>query len=162
MKIKDILENKGTDVVSMSRSTNASKAALILSQQSIGAAVVVDTDGTLIGVLSERDIARGLGKHGEKIADMCIGDLMTDDVITCDLDWNASAALEIMLAHNFRHADPGLGRYRARTDTQGGKRNRLTGWRVKRPLFSGVVGQRGINDFALFWPACKAQTRLSP
>ncbi len=103
MKIKDILENKGSDVVSMSRSTNASKAALILSQQSIGAAVVVDTDGTLIGVLSERDISRGLGKHGEKIADMCIGDLMTDDVITCDLDWNASAALEIMLAHNFRH-----------------------------------------------------------
>ncbi len=103
MKIKDILQNKGSDVVSMSRSTNASKAALILSQQSIGAAVVVDTDGTLIGVLSERDISRGLGKHGEKVADMCIGDLMTDDVITCDLDWNASAALEIMLAHNFRH-----------------------------------------------------------
>ena len=34
---------------------------------------------------------------------MCIGYLMTGDVITCDLDWNASAALEIMLAHNIRH-----------------------------------------------------------
>ena len=45
----------------------------------------------------------GLGEHGAKLADMCIGDLMTDDVVTCDLDWNASAALEIMLAHNFRH-----------------------------------------------------------
>ena len=103
MKIKDILQNKGSDVVSLSQETNASKAALILAQQSIGAAVVVDTDGTLIGVLSERDIARGLGAHGVKIVDMCVGDLMTDDVITCDLDWNASAALEIMLAHNFRH-----------------------------------------------------------
>ncbi len=64
---------------------------------------MVDDDKSLIGVLSERDIACGLGAHGEKVADMCVGDLMTDDVVTCDLDWNASAALEIMLAHNFRH-----------------------------------------------------------
>ena len=64
---------------------------------------MVDSDGTLIGVLSERDISRGLGKHGQIVADMCIGDLMTGDVITCDLNRNASAALEIMLAHNIRH-----------------------------------------------------------
>ena len=103
MKIKDILQYKGDDVVSMPRSTSVPKAALILSQQSIGAAVVVDSDGNLVGLLSERDISRGLGEHGVKVADMCIGDLMTGDVITCDLDWNASAALEVMLAHNFRH-----------------------------------------------------------
>ena len=103
MKIKDILQHKGSDVVSMPRSTNASKAASVLSQQSIGAVVVVDPDDAVIGLLSERDIARGLGEHGAKVSDMCIGDLMTDDVVTCDLDWNASAALEIMLAHNFRH-----------------------------------------------------------
>ena len=103
MKIKDILRHKGGDVVTMPQSTNASKAALVLSQQSIGAVVVVDTDGVVIGLLSERDISRGLGEHGAKLADMCIGDLMTDDVVTCDLDWNASAALEFMLAHNFRH-----------------------------------------------------------
>ena len=69
----------------------------------IGAVVVIDSDGTLIGVLSERDISRGLGKHAQKVSDMCIGDLMTGDVITCDLDWNASVALEIMLAHNIPH-----------------------------------------------------------
>jgi CBS domain-containing protein len=54
-------------------------------------------------VLSERDIARGLGAHGADVAEICVGDLMTDDVVTCDLDWNAEAALEIMLAENFRH-----------------------------------------------------------
>ena len=103
MKIKDILQHKGSDVVSMPRSTNASKAALVLAQQSIGAVVVVGSDGAVIGLLSERDISRGLGEHGAKVSHMCVGDLMTDDVVTCDLDWNASAALEIMLAHNFRH-----------------------------------------------------------
>ena len=103
MIISEILRNKGSDVFSLSQSTNVVEAALILSQQTIGAAVVVDDDGVLIGLLSERDISRGLGEHGVKVADMCIGDLMTGDVITCDLDWNASAALEIMLAHNFRH-----------------------------------------------------------
>ena len=103
MKIKDILRHKGDDVITMSQSTNVSQAAQVLSQQSIGAAVVVDPDGALVGLLSERDISRGLGRHGVKVADMCVGDLMTDDVVTCDLDWNASAALEIMLALNFRH-----------------------------------------------------------
>lgn len=103
MRIKDILQHKGGDVVSFTRTTNATKAALILGQQSIGAAVVIDSEKNIIGMFSERDIARGLGEHGEKVAEMCVGDLMTDDVVTCDTDWNASAALEIMLAHNFRH-----------------------------------------------------------
>ena len=101
--IKDILQNKGGDVVSLAPSTGASKAALILAQQSIGAAMVIDSDKTIVGLLSERDIARGLGEHGAKVADMCVRDLMSDDVVTCDVDWTASAALEIMLAHNFRH-----------------------------------------------------------
>ncbi|MBT5049132.1 MAG: CBS domain-containing protein [Rhodospirillaceae bacterium] len=103
MKIKDILQHKGSDVVSLVPTTNAAQAALILSQQSIGAAVVVDSEKNVMGVLSERDIARGLGAHGAKVAEKSVGDLMTDDVVTCDLDWNASAALEIMLAHNIRH-----------------------------------------------------------
>ena len=103
MKIKEILQHKGSDVISLSPATEAINAALILSQQSIGAAVVVDGEQGLIGVLSERDIARGLGKHGVDVANLTVRDLMTDDVVTCDVDWNASAALEIMLAHNFRH-----------------------------------------------------------
>jgi CBS domain-containing protein len=103
MKISDVLQHKGSDVVAMSPSTPVTKAARLLSEQSIGAAIVTDSDGTVIGLLSERDISRGLGEHGLKIGDMCIGDLMSGDVITCDLDWTASAALEVMLAHNFRH-----------------------------------------------------------
>ena len=103
MKIKDIIQHKGNDVVSLAPSTPVPKAAQILSQQVIGAAVVVDSGGGIVGVLSERDISRGLGERGAKVADMCVGDLMSGDVITCDLDWNASAALEVMLAHNFRH-----------------------------------------------------------
>lgn len=103
MKIKDILQHKGGDVVSLTTSTNAAQAALILSQQSIGAAAVVDSEKYIVGMLSERDIARGLGEHGADAAEMCVGDLMTEDVVTCDVDWNASAALEVMLAHNFRH-----------------------------------------------------------
>ena len=52
MKISEILQNKGSDVISMSQSTNVAKAALVLSQQAIGASVVIDEDGTLIGLLS--------------------------------------------------------------------------------------------------------------
>ena len=103
MKIKDILQHKGNDVVSLPPSTPVPKAAQILSQQVIGAAVIVDADGGVIGLLSERDISRGLGERGAKVTELCVGDLMSGDVITCDLDWNASAALEVMLAHNFRH-----------------------------------------------------------
>lgn len=103
MKIKDILEHKGGDVVSFTTTTQAPKAALVLAQQSIGAAVVVDGDKNIVGMLSERDIARGLGEHGAGVSELSVGDLMTHDVVTCDIDWTASAALEIMLAHNFRH-----------------------------------------------------------
>ena len=103
MKIKDILQHKGSEVVCLPATTEIALAAKLLSQQSIGAAVVVDAKSDVIGLLSERDISRGLGEHGIKIVEMTIGDVMSDDVITCDLDWTASAALEVMLAHNFRH-----------------------------------------------------------
>ena len=103
MQLKDILQLKGSEVVSFLPDTVVSAAASMLSSQSIGAAVVGDPENGVLGVISERDIARGVGDHGSKIADMYVKDLMTRDIIIADLDWDVSHALDVMLSHNIRH-----------------------------------------------------------
>lgn len=103
MLIKEILQLKGSEFISLLPETLVSVAAALLAQQSIGAAVVVDAEKGVIGVISERDICRGLGDCGAGIADMPISNLMSLDVVTCGPDWEVSDALEVMLINNFRH-----------------------------------------------------------
>ena len=103
MQIKDILQLKGAEIILISPETEIPGAASMLAQQSIGAAVVYDAEQGVSGVISERDISRGLGEYGEKILTMRVADLMSPDVITCGLEWNVSDALDLMLSRNIRH-----------------------------------------------------------
>ncbi|MFP6705654.1 MAG: CBS domain-containing protein, partial [Alphaproteobacteria bacterium] len=51
---------KNNDVISVATNKTIGVAADILSENRIGAILVVDDDGFVRGVLSERDIVRGL------------------------------------------------------------------------------------------------------
>ena len=55
------------------------------------------------GIISERDIVRGLRFHGAAILDLKVCDLMTSDVITCDLDDPLSSVICEMDRHTIRH-----------------------------------------------------------
>ncbi len=48
-----------------------------------GALVVTDDNHTILGLITERDIARGLKKFGRDVVDKPVGDLMTRSVCTC-------------------------------------------------------------------------------
>ena len=103
MQIKDILQLKCAEIVMISPDTKIPAVALKLAEQSIGAAVVRDPVQGVLGILSERDISRGLGKHGGKILEMCVSDLMSPGIITYGLEWKVSKALNLMLSKNIRN-----------------------------------------------------------
>lgn len=103
MLVKDVLQLKGNEIVSLLPETLVSGAAALLAQQSIGAAVVVDTKVGVVGVITERDICRGLGDCGAQISGMPVSSLMSSDVVTCGQDWEVSDALNLMILNNFRH-----------------------------------------------------------
>lgn len=103
MTVQSILDKKGGGVVSVGPDDTVGHAAAVLAEHRIGAAVVLDADGTLVGILSERDIVRGLAEHGAAALERPVATLMTAQVQTTVPDERADAVMERMSKGRFRH-----------------------------------------------------------
>ena len=77
----------------------ASKA---MDQYNIGAMPVIDQNNTVIGIISERDIARQISEKNFR-TDIKVEELMTKDVISCDLNISVSELMETMTTNKIRH-----------------------------------------------------------
>lgn len=103
MLIKQILAAKGGDVVATRPEATVMEVARLLNEKRIGAVVVEDADGRLCGIVSERDIARGLAEHGAALPEMKIAALMTTDVVTCSPEDDVQKLMQTMTAERVRH-----------------------------------------------------------
>ena len=103
MDVSELLEKKGRDVVTVSADGSVRDAARILATNRIGALVVTDTAGGLAGILSERDISKGIDRYGEEVVDKRVGALMTREVVTCTADYSLIDVVALMGAHDIRH-----------------------------------------------------------
>jgi len=103
MLIGQILAGKGRDVVSTRPDATIAEVAKLLKARRIGAVVVIGRDGGLCGIISERDLARGLADHGAKLLDMRVSELMTPEVVTCSPDDGLDKLMKQMTEGRFRH-----------------------------------------------------------
>ncbi|CDP50155.1 CBS domain-containing protein [Paradevosia shaoguanensis] len=103
MLVDDILQSKGTVVHTIPAYARLSEAVDILNANNIGAVVVTDRSGAVIGILSERDIVRQLGVHGADALDLEIGDSMSSAVITCTRSTSVAMLAERMTEYRIRH-----------------------------------------------------------
>lgn len=86
MKVEGILKAKGHDVETVGPDTAVVLAVDRLSSMQIGA-LVVSVDGRKVeGVVSERDVVRGLAKHGGRMLDLKVSDVMERHVPVCSPD----------------------------------------------------------------------------
>ena len=92
----------GTDVVTIEPEASVADAAQLLSRKRIGALVVCSEDRP-VGMLSERDIVRELGRRGEICLKESVSDMMTPKVISCTADQSADHVLQQMTDGRFRH-----------------------------------------------------------
>lgn len=83
MRVADILKSKGSRVVTVAAKATLQEAARRLSEERIGALVVQDADGAIVGILSERDVVEGLARQGAGAVSSVVGDLMHHPVLTC-------------------------------------------------------------------------------
>src|SRR5262245_60688889 len=67
MYVADILKAKGTRVVTITSNASMQLVAQCLRTERIGALVVSETGTTADGIISERDLARGLAEHGAEV-----------------------------------------------------------------------------------------------
>lgn len=103
MLIAQILAGKGSDVISTRPEATIAEVAGLLKEKRIGAVVVTEADGRLCGIISERDLARGLANYGSKLLEMKVGALMTSDVVTCSPDDGIETLMQTMTDGRFRH-----------------------------------------------------------
>jgi CBS domain-containing protein len=102
MKINDVLRGKGTDVVTISPDATVRELLASLAEHNVGA-LVVSADGTSVaGIVSERDVVRGLHRDPE-ILSAPVQSIMTADVHTCDTDAHTDDLMRLMTEQRIRH-----------------------------------------------------------
>ena len=103
MQVRHILYNKGRDVVAIGSSATLCDAAKLLTEMKIGALVVVDTGGRLIGIISERDLVKAIAKDGASSFSAQVGNHMTPAPETCVETDTVEKVMEVMTRGRFRH-----------------------------------------------------------
>lgn len=103
MFVETILASKGSEVTTADATETVSQAVTRMEGNGIGALVIIDRAGKPVGILSERDIARGVSRHGTRLPDTPIATLMTREVVTCKPDDTAADIMAVMTDRRIRH-----------------------------------------------------------
>jgi CBS domain-containing protein len=104
MTVQQILKIKGEGpVVTVASSASLSDAATVLSERRIGAVVVSDDGKRPLGILSERDIVRELGRRGVGCMSDQVTRIMTTKLVTCTRADRATEVMQKMTDGRFRH-----------------------------------------------------------
>lgn len=102
MLVQAILQQKGSRVVTIGADASVADAARRLVEERIGALVIAE-EGKVRGILSERDIVRGLAEKGTAVLDVPVHSLMTHEVSTCSLDDDVPSLMRTMTDRRIRH-----------------------------------------------------------
>jgi CBS domain-containing protein len=103
MHVTEILARKGSDVVTVGPDDTIGHAADVLAERRFGALVVSTGDGRIEGILSERDLVRGLAQFQEGLRQQPVSALMTSPVKTCVGADKTEDLMERMTEHRIRH-----------------------------------------------------------
>jgi len=102
MRIADVLRSKGTEVATISPTATVSELLAELSENNIGAMVVLADDG-IVGIVSERDIVRRLHERGSAALRAPVSEIMTTVVATCTPDETVDHLTVLMTERRIRH-----------------------------------------------------------
>ena len=103
MFVSDILRTKGNVIHSGTPEMTVARAASEMTGRKIGSLLVLGPDAGIAGILSERDIVRGLATFGAECLDGPVSQLMTRGVTTTVPGATIAQAMEIMTQGRFRH-----------------------------------------------------------
>ena len=103
MSVRHILDEKGSDVVTLTPGVSIEEAVAVLAKHRIGAIVVTNGAGVIKGILSERDIVRRLAEDGAKSLSETVAEVMTANVKVCAEHHTINDVMEIMTNGRFRH-----------------------------------------------------------
>jgi CBS domain-containing protein len=103
MKVKNVLDKKGPEVVTIGSEKPVAEAIDRLVANKIGALLVLSGDGKIVGIISERDIVRKYNKNSNNLDNSIVKDFMTADVIVVEPEDEIEYVETIMTQNHIRH-----------------------------------------------------------
>lgn len=103
MTIRTILEVKGRAVETVAPETTVDQATRLMRGKRIGALVVVDAEGRIIGIVSDRGLLWELVDRGTSVLQEPLSQVMTRQVITCAEGDEVSSIMAVMTQRRIRH-----------------------------------------------------------
>lgn len=103
MKVQAMLAQKGDRVITVRSDMTIGEVVKVLHKERIGAVVVSDDAASVQGILSERDVVRGLVTNGTGLLESPVSGLMTKKVSTCALEDDVEDIMAEMTRSRIRH-----------------------------------------------------------
>lgn len=103
MRVNGVLQGKGSDVATIGPDQTLLSAVAELGRRRIGALVVVGANGSVVGIVSERDIVGAIAKSGAAILERPVSEVMSVDVITCSPTDTMEHLMTAMTEQRIRH-----------------------------------------------------------
>jgi CBS domain-containing protein len=100
--VRNVLSNKGHQVASISPEASVYDAIALMAEKGIGA-LLVTSQGKLVGILSERDYARKVVLKGKHTRDTSVGEIMSSPVLTVRPDETIEECMNIVTENRIRH-----------------------------------------------------------
>jgi CBS domain-containing protein len=103
MDVDGILRAKGATVVTIRPDATIRELVQSLRDERIGAIVVSEDGRSVQGIISERDVVRGLAELGPRVLDAPVAELMTREVVACSLRDTVKHLMTEMTRRRIRH-----------------------------------------------------------
>jgi CBS domain-containing protein len=103
MNVDGILRAKGAAVVTIKPEASIGDLVNGLREERIGAMVVSEDGRSVLGIISERDVVRGLAERGPRIMAASVAELMTRDVVSCTPRDTVKQVMAEMTRRRVRH-----------------------------------------------------------
>jgi CBS domain-containing protein len=100
--IQQLIDDKGSQVWSIGPDASVYDALVLMADKQIGALLVMD-EGSMIGLISERDYARSVILRGRTSKETRVGDVMTKRVVCTKPDQTLEEAMALMTEKRVRH-----------------------------------------------------------
>jgi CBS domain-containing protein len=103
MTVAAILRGKPDRLIGLEDHRTLGDASQLLTRERIGALIVRNASGDMIGIISERDIVRAIASGGAAAIVQPVSTIMTREVLCCEPEDSIADVMSMMTARRFRH-----------------------------------------------------------
>ncbi|MBI5267833.1 MAG: CBS domain-containing protein [candidate division Zixibacteria bacterium] len=103
MLVNDVLSSKSRRLITVTADTSVTRAMTLLLEHRISCLPVVDAQGRLVGIVSDKDIFKLVHEHPDDFKQRPIGDIMTVHLFTSRPSEDLIGIAGLMTTRRIRH-----------------------------------------------------------